>query len=526
MKLNLKSTMTAAAALCAMTAGAVDEASLLDRPGWLRTGDREKVSWNDGADGKTLTIHQEKDAKESGIGTDFLDLDAFRGKEVEIVFTMDGEDVVRGWCATNRWAGDRRKPGPRFFSPVTYHWEVQYAEYANWFTPEFDFFPEGTYTNFQFTISFVYPPTAGKFGMNLRSNCESGTVTYKKVVVRERAEKYMDKFMPLPEGFRCEYTDKVLEAPHMRGIVAGCGHSVADYEKIRGWGCNLVRFWMNPDKEGDFEKTDALLPELERLGIHVILAPATPGPRGPNGNVYRLFNDEALYNRDLENWRKVAERYKDDERIFAFDLMNEPFQELRKNPDDRYNFLAVQYEAAKIVRAIDPDRVLVASATGGSSPGNYNPCDMRPLPLKDVIYQMHFYAPFFLTHAGLYGTKLLPDDPYPGTEKRGTHWTRKEVGDVMDYMNDFVERWGAQIYVGEFSCMSTQPGAAQWLDDVADLIERHGYRFWTFHSYGEFYGWNLESIRDAETGKLRNIRDGETTDRLEVMKKWWAKNWE
>ena len=61
-------------------------------------------------------------------------------------------------------------------------------------------------------------------------------------------------------------------------------------------------------------------------------------------------------------------------------------------------------------------------------------------------------------------------------------------------------------------------------DDVADLIEQHGYRFWTFHSYGEFYGWNLESIRDEETGKLRNIRDGETTDRLEVMKRHWARN--
>ena len=120
--------------------------------------------------------------------------------------------------------------------------------------------------------------------------------------------------------------------------------------------------------------------------------------------------------------------------------------------------------------------------------------------------------------------KLLPDDPYPGTEKRGTKWTKKELGDVMDYMNDFVERWGAQIYVGEFSCMSIQPGAAQWLDDVADLIEKHGYKFWTFHSYGEFYGWNLETIRDAGTGKLRDIRDGETTDRLEAMKRHWAKN--
>jgi len=519
-------TIMMAAVLCAMSASAVQEASLLDMPGWIRTGDKEKVVWNNGPDGKFVTITQEKGAKESGIGTEYLNLDAFRGKEVDLVFVMDGEDVVRGWCATNRWNGDRRKPGPRFFTPVTYHWEIQFAEYANWFTPEYEFFPDGTYTNYELVISFRYPDTAGKFGMNIRPSCESGKVTFKKVFVRERAEKYMDKFIQLPEGFKCEYSDKVLKAPHMRGIVAGCGVSVAEYEKIRGWGCNLIRFWMNPEKEGDFEKTDALLPVLKKLGLNVILAPATPGPRGPKGQAYRLFNDEELYKRYLANWKLVAERYKGNDNIFAFDLMNEPFQDLRTNPDDKYNFLAVQYEAAKIVRSIDPDRVLVASATGGSSPGNYNSCDMRPLPMKDVIYQMHYYAPFFLTHAGLYGTKLLPDDPYPGTKKRSTNWTKKELSVVMDYMNDFVTRWGAQIYVGEFSCMSIQPGAAQWLDDTADLIEQHGYKFWTFHSYGEFYGWNLEYKADEKTGKPVKAKPDETTDRLEVMKKYWAKNWE
>ena len=516
MKIN--TIITVAAALCAMSAMAVQEVSLLERSGWVRTCDKGQLVWNDGPEGKSVTLIQEKGAKVAGFGTDFLDLDAFRDKEVDLVFVLDGENVVRGT--------EKDGKTPRKLTPVTYHWEIQFAEYANWHTPEVPDYPEGTFKGREVVFSFRYPETAGKFGMNFRACCESGKVTVRKILVRERAEKYMDKFMKLPEGFKCEYSDKVLKAPHMRGIVAGCAHSVESYEKIRGWGCNLVRFWMNPDKEGDFEKTDALLPVLQKLGINVILAPATPGPRGPRGQAYRLFNDEALYKQYLANWKRVAERYKGDTRIFAYDLMNEPFQELRANPDDKYNFLAVQYEAAKIVRAIDPDRVLIASASGGSSPGNYNACDMRPLPLKDVIYQMHFYAPFFLTHAGLYGTKLLPNDPYPGTLKRNTKWTKKEVGTVMDYMNDFIERWGAQIYVGEFSCMSIQPGAAQWLDDVAGLIEEHGWKFWTFHSYGEFYGWNLEYKADEKTGKPVKIKPDETTDRLEVLKKWWAKNQE
>ena len=55
---------TAGAILTAGMAQAGLELSLLDRPGWLRTGDKEKSVWSDGADGKTLTIHQEKGANE------------------------------------------------------------------------------------------------------------------------------------------------------------------------------------------------------------------------------------------------------------------------------------------------------------------------------------------------------------------------------------------------------------------------------------------------------------------------------
>ncbi len=519
--MSMKLMMAMAAAFGAIAVNAA-EVSLLHTVKWVRPCDKDQIVWHPDSEAKEVTMIQRKDSKrEAGIGCDFIDLSQFRDKDVELVLVMDGENVVRGQRQTNRWPGDQAKPGPRDFTPVTYHWETKFAAYANWFTPQVSDFPEGTYKDHEVVISFYYPATADKFGMSIRACCESGTVTYKKVVVREAAKKYMDQFLKVPDDFKCEYTDKVLKNKNLRGIVAGDGHKLEDFEKIRGWGCNLVRFWVG--KPADLSKTDALLPELDRLGIKIILTPAVPGPR-IKGNAYKLFNDEELYNRYIANWKRIAEHYKGDERIFAFDLMNEPFQPLRSDPEDKYNFLVVQYEAAKAIRAIDPDRVLIASGTGGGSPGDYNACNMRPLPMKDVIYQMHFYAPFFLTHAGLYGTKLDLEHPYPGIKKRNTVWTKKEVAKVMDYTTWFEKRWGAQIYVGEFSCMSIQPGSAQWLEDVADLIEQHGW-IWTFHSYGEFYGWNLEWKRDETTNKPVKVKPGETTDRLEIMKKYWAKNW-
>lgn len=497
------------------------EMSLLNTFKWTRWGGKDQVVWQEKDGKRAVTLSCAPGEKAPSISIPEVDLAEFRDKEVELVLTFSGEDIVRGWCATNRWAGDQRKPGPADFSPAMYHWDVQFATHSDYTRPAYTDFPDGTFGAREHVIKFHYPATGHKFGLSLFFSGESGKITYHDVVLRESATKYMDRFVKVPEGFKCEYTDKVLKAPHLRGIVAGDRFKAEDYEKIRGWGCNLVRFWAQGD---DLSKTDELLPVLDKLGLKVILTPAVPGKRTKDTS-YALFNDEALYEKYLANWKKIAAHYKGDERIFAFDLMNEPFQALRKEPDDKYNFLAVQYEAAKAIRAIDPDRVLIANATGGSSPGNYNACDMRPLPMKDVIYQMHFYSPFFLTHAGIYTNKIDPDNDYPGAVKRGTTWTKKEVATVMDYMKDFESRYGAQIYVGEFSYMSKLKGAAQWLDDVCDLIESHGWKFWTFHSYGEFYGWNLESIRDKETKKLRNIKPGETTDRLEVMKKWWSKNW-
>ena len=109
MKIN--TIITAAAALCAMSAMAVQEVSLLERSGWVRTCDKGQLVWNDGPEGKSVTLIQEKGAKVAGFGTDFLDLDAFRDKEVDLVFVLDGENVVRGT--------EKDGKTPRKLTPVT-----------------------------------------------------------------------------------------------------------------------------------------------------------------------------------------------------------------------------------------------------------------------------------------------------------------------------------------------------------------------------------------------------------------------
>ena len=500
-------------ALCAMGMSAFADYSLLDNVKFGRSGEfADKVVWGTNADGtKNVTLIQDG-AKEVSIAADF-DFSKFAGKDVEFVLVLDGENVVRG----------EHRGKPRSYQPIMTHFELKCGEWATYRRNDVEgAFPEGTFKDREFVLPFILPKLGHSFGLVLYSGCESGKLTVKKFAVREVAP-YLDKYLKIPKGYKCKYTKDVLkyfDGKHkLRGIVAGHDFKEEDYVKMRGWGANLVRFWCDPDK---LEKTDALLPVVAKLGFTVILAPVCPGGKG-NRNGYELFNNERLYQKYLAGMKKIAEHYKGDKRIFAIGLMNEPFQELRKGVEDKYFFLNVEYEAAKIIRSIDPTRVLVASATGGGSPADYALSDMRPLPMDNVIYEMHFYNPGFLTHLGLFGNKPGPDVKYPGAKKRGTVWTKETLRECASWMDDFEKTYGAKIFVGEFSCMNWCPGAAQWLDDTCDVLDERGY-IWTYHDYGEFSGWNLEYRSDTPANRPVKLKPGETGDRLEVMKKQWAKN--
>ena len=499
------------AALCAMGGSAFADYSLLDNVKFVRAGEfADKVVWGKNADGtKNVTLIQDG-AQEVQIAAD-IDLAKYAGKDIEFVLVIDGENVVRG---------TGRHGEPRPYQPVMTHFEMRFGEWATYRRNELPGdFPEGTFKDREFVLPFMMPKLGYSFGLMLYSNCESGKVTVKKFAIRE-VEPYLDKYFKIPKGYKCKYTKDVLkyfDGKHkLRGIVAGQDFKEEDYKKMRGWGANFLRFWCNPR---DLAKTDALLPVIEKLGFKVILAPTCPGGKGNRGG-YELFRNEQLYKDYLEGMRLIAEHYKGDKRIFAIGLMNEPFQELRQAVEDKYFFLNVEYEAAKIVRKADPTRVIVASATGGGSPNDYALSDMRPLPMDNVLYEMHFYYPMFCSHLGLFGNQPGPDVKYPGGKKRGTTWTKETLRECASWMDDFEKTYGAKIFVGEFSCMNWCPGSAQWLDDVCDILDERGY-IWTFHDYGEYPGWNLEYRSDT---KYTALKPGETGDRLEVMKKQWAKN--
>ncbi len=118
-----------------------------------------------------------------------------------------------------------------------------------------------------------------------------------------------------------------------------------DFRVLASWKANLIRWqlvWYGNDPAttancSQFEawlqtalkQFDSMLPVLRELGLNIILDLHTTPGGGPDQQVhYRLFTDKQFQDCLLSVWDTMANRYKNETQIIAYDILNEP--------DDRY----------------------------------------------------------------------------------------------------------------------------------------------------------------------------------------------
>ena len=89
----------------------------------------------------------------------------------------------------------------------------------------------------------------------------------------------------------------------------------------------------------------------------------------------------------------------------------------------------------------------------------------------------------------------------------------------MKPVRDFQLKYGAKIYVGEFSVIRFAEGGAQYLEDAISLFEEYGWN-WTYHAFREWDYWSVEhsdDINDIAPTK-------QDTDRKKVLLRYFQKN--
>lgn len=195
--------------------------------------------------------------------------------------------------------------------------------------------------------------------------------------------------------------------------------TTTDLDNIKEIGMNVVRVpftWMNLVKLSDrswkvdaFERLDWVIEECGKRNIWVILdMHGCPGSQngsdhsgvdgGNNKEAMSKFwfgtTEEVTANQTLYYtlWDSIATRYKNNDVVMGFDLMNEPFCTYRynssKTESQLHQMLWTVYDNAyKRIRAIDPDRILIMEAT-------WDPIDL-PNPSTygwtNVMYEYHNY---------------------------------------------------------------------------------------------------------------------------------------
>ena len=323
-------------------------------------------------------------------------------------------------------------------------------------------------------------------------------------------------------------------APRLRGaMVAPDSLSEPDLHVLAGdWGANLIRWQLvrggGPATEAGFDNYDRWLDQqlnqLDRgltwaakLGVKVVVdLHSPPGGKSISGGYQaalgQIWTDPITQDKFVEVWRKIATRYHGDQRIWGYDLLNEPVDNDVVEGCDDWQGLALR--AGQAVRSIDPASTLIIEPPDWGSATGF--VGFQPIGLSNVVYSFHIYDPHAFTHQGVNGPS--PPITYPG-EINGRRWDKAAIESAIEPATTFAKRYRVQMYVGEFSVIRWAPGGDKYLSDLIEVMESHGWD-WSYHAFREWDGWSVEYGSDPND----HTRSAQPTARKQVLLKWLRQN--
>lgn len=391
----------------------------------------------------------------------------------------------------------------------------------------------GSYDWKTITIPLYIPMDVADGEFNLGLQDSSGTVEIRSLVIRDHGFKNpYPAPASIPAGFKAEYTSRVTGMPQLRGVMSPPVYRRGDLDDLASWNANIIRWqighnwgkegadrdiseyrkWLN----GKLDELELVFADCERLGIQVVIDVHSPPGGRRSDQALTMLYDRKYADEFIRTWREIAARFKGRKALWAYDLINEPIQIGMAEVD----YLTLQYQTALEIRKIDPDTPIIVTSNNGSDTVAFS--YMQPLPLKDIIYQVHMYLPGAFTHqkigntAGVKGGKDTVS--YPGNISN-EKWDRDTMKKYFMHVRGFQLKYDARIYCGEFSAVRYAPGAAKYLEDLISIFEEYGWD-WSYHSFRESPYWSVEYPDDPDIQEPPST----PTDRMKVLLRAFEKN--
>ena len=181
----------------------------------------------------------------------------------------------------------------------------------------------------------------------------------------------------------------------------------------------------------------------------------------------KLFSSKVFRNRTYALWEFIADRYKDNDTVVGYNVLNEPFTDKVKILNEFYS------ELIRRIRKVDKNHILFIE-------GNLWSTDIKCLQEFDddnYCLSIHNYEPFN------FAFNLIPHLKYPLKEK-GLVWNKAATKELLLKHKKISRERKVPIFVGEFGVNNRQGyyGEDKWLDDLLGCFKELGFH-WTYWTY-------------------------------------------
>lgn len=256
----------------------------------------------------------------------------------------------------------------------------------------------------------------------------------------------------------------------------------SDIQRIAGYGFNCIRLPFNSRliEEKPYQYSKEGLSYLKKviawgkkhkvwiiLDLHAGCGAQNHDWHSDSLGSADLWTKKNLQKRTIALWEFLADRFKDEEGIAGYDLLNESVIHDARALNSFYERLI------KAIRGIDRRHILFVE-------GNRWAQDLDCLEdFHDdhLSLSVHCYAPLEFT------CNLIPHLQYPLKSKNGG-WDKARMHRFLSGYQKISQERGRPLYVGEFGVAARGGfyGEDQWLKDMLDCFKEFGFH-WTYWTY-------------------------------------------
>ena len=197
-------------------------------------------------------------------------------------------------------------------------------------------------------------------------------------------------------------------------------HSEIDFQRVADMGMNVIRFeldyrFFEDDaspyvyQQQGWDWLDQEIGYAKQYGVYLIFDMQIPHGDVQLGPGNALWSDPELQNRLKALWRAIAERYKDEPIVAAYDLVNEPYP-----TNGHHQWATLAQELVDEIRSVDTNHLIIVEESIGTDPNGL--FDFPSINDDNVMYDFHFYHPHRFTHSFIYRGNYGDGGFYPNPD--------------------------------------------------------------------------------------------------------------